>query len=211
MESLISILEANLMLPLKLLETGRSNGLKCFVNTDTILDKRVNFYSLSKSQFKDWLKLYSEKMTCINVSLEHFYGPNDDESKFVTWAIHSLIYREAQMDLTLGFQKRDFIYIDDVCDAFVAIIKNAMLRDVGFQSYEVGTGDPVSIRDFVSLIKTMTGNAETKLNFGSIPYRENEVMEYKTDLAEIKLLGWYPKISLKDGLSMTIEFESRRI
>ena len=210
-ESSLSILEANLMLPLKLLQAGINNGLKYFVNTDTNLDKRVNFYSLSKSQFKDWLKLYSEKMTCINVSLEHFYGPNDDKSKFTTWAINSLIHREAQMDLTLGYQKRDFIYIDDVCDAFVAIIKHAMLATVGFRSYELGTGDPISIRDFIGLIKTMTGNTETKLNFGVIPYRENEVFEYKTNLTEIKLLGWYPKVPLKDGLSMTIEFESRRI
>ncbi|MHB0997488.1 MAG: NAD-dependent epimerase/dehydratase family protein, partial [Elusimicrobiales bacterium] len=83
----LSILEANLLLPLRLLQLGSENGLPCFINTDTILDKGVSHYSLSKAQFKDWLKLYSDKMACVNVALEHFYGPYDDESKFSAWVI----------------------------------------------------------------------------------------------------------------------------
>lgn len=207
MESPLSILEANLTLPLKLLQVGKSNGLRCFINTDTILDKRIDFYSLSKSQFKDWLKLYSDKLMCVSVSLEHFYGPNDDDSKFVTWVIQSLIRGIPQIDLTLGYQKRDFIYVDDVSNAFAAILRNAISKGGGFQSYEVGAGDPVSIRDFIGLIKRITKNTRTRLNFGAIPYRENEIMEYKTDITGVKSLGWYPKVSLREGLSKTVEFE----
>lgn len=211
MESPLSIIETNLILPLKLLQAGMTNGLKCFINTDTILDKRVNYYSLSKSQFKDWLKLYSDRLMCVNVSLEHFYGPNDDDSKFTTWVIQSLIKDVPQLDLTLGYQKRDFIYVDDVSSAFAAILQSAILKGGGFQSYEVGAGNPVSIRDFIGVIKKITKNTKTKLNFGAIPYRENEVMEYKTDITGIRSLGWYPRVSLKEGLSRTIEFESRGI
>lgn len=206
----LSVLEANLLLPLKLLQIGRSHGLKCFLNTDTILDKRVNYYSLSKSQFKDWLKMYSEKLVCVNVSLEHFYGPNDDDSKFVTWAVQSLIKGVPSLELTPGSQRRDFIYIDDVCDALGLVLHNCMLKGSGYHSYELGAGEPVSIRDFVGLIKDVSGNTATQLDFGAIPYRENEVMDYKADLTEIRALGWYPKVSLRDGLARTIDFETRR-
>ena len=60
----IEITEANLILPLKLLDLGEKHNVSCFINTDTILDKRISSYSLSKSQFKQWLEMYSSKMVC---------------------------------------------------------------------------------------------------------------------------------------------------
>ena len=55
----IEIIEANLILPLKLLDLGKKRDVNCFINTDTILDKRISSYSLSKSQLKQWLDMYS--------------------------------------------------------------------------------------------------------------------------------------------------------
>lgn len=207
----LSILEANLMLPLKLLQVGMNNGLKCFINTDTILDKRVSFYSLSKSQFRDWLKLYSEKLACVNVSLEHFYGPDDDESKFVTWVIQSMLRGVEKIDLTLGEQKRDFVYIDDVVRAFEKVLVNSLELRAGYFHYEIGTGNLVPIAEFINKIKSLSGNTATRLNFGAIPYRENEVMASHVDLANIRALGWEPEVPLESGLKTTIEMEKRKI
>jgi CDP-paratose synthetase len=69
---LTDILEANLMLPLRLLEAGISSKVGVFINTDTMLDKRVSEYSLSKRHFSDWLRSQSSRIAAINVSLEHF-------------------------------------------------------------------------------------------------------------------------------------------
>lgn len=206
----LSILEANLLLPLRLLQLGSENGLPCFINTDTILDKGVSHYSLSKAQFKDWLKLYSDKMACVNVALEHFYGPYDDESKFAAWVTHALIRGVPRLDLTPGGQRRDFVYIDDTVEALSAIILHEMTAAKKYVSYEVGSGQPVSIREFVETIKRLAGNDCTQLNFGALPYREKEVMESKADLALVKSLGWLPKVSLAEGLERTITLEKRR-
>lgn len=203
------ILEANLILPLKLLQIGSNNGVSCFINTDTILDKRVNYYALSKSQLKEWLNVYSDRMTCINVALEHFYGPLDDQTKFVTFIIRCLIQEVASIDLTQGDQKRDFIYIDDVTDAFVRIINHSLELQNGYFSYEIGTNNAVAIRELVTLVKHLVGNTTTALNFGAIPYRENEKMESNVDCSAIKRLGWNPHFSLQDGLRKTIEMERK--
>lgn len=203
----LEILEANLMLPLKLLELGKKYKIDCFINTDTILDKRINFYTLSKSQFKQWLEIYASDFVCINIELEHFYGPFDDDSKFVTNVVHKLLSDVREIDLTAGKQKRSFIYIDDVVDAFVKIIdfSRSLVKD--FHNFQVGAEEAIEIREFVETAKKVTGNTKTILNFGQLPYRENEVMEIHLDLSKLKELGWQPKVFLKEGLQKMTAME----
>ncbi len=203
--SIMQIIEANLLLPLRLLELGRKYGVMTFINTDTILDKRVSYYSLSKQQLKDWLISYKENMVCVNVPLEHFYGPCDDQTKFTTYVIKSMIENTSEINLTPGEQKRDFIFIDDVVEAFLVIIKNSINQKNGFYEYQLASGSPVSIKEFVYMVKKLSQNQITKLNFGALPYRPNEVMNYNYDLTNIHSLGWRAMVSLEDGLRNTIE------
>lgn len=201
-------IEANLILPLRLLKRAIENKLEFFINTDTILDKRINYYSLSKAQFKDWLVFFSSKIKAINMELEHFYGRDDDPSKFVSKIIRDLVQNEnISIDLTLGEQKRSFIYIDDVIEAFKVILKNIDKLPGDFNSLQVGSKTQISIRSFVTLIKDLCGNINTSLNFGAIPYRKNEVMEISLDISKLEDLGWSEKVSLRDGLKKTIDFE----
>lgn len=202
-----AMLEANLFLPLTLLELGSRHNVPCFINTDTILDKRVSNYSLSKNQFKDWLRLYSSGMTCINVALEHFYGPRDDQTKFVTFVIRSLLQDVERIPLTKGEQKRDFIYVDDVVEAFYLIFSRCGEMENGFYNFEIGSGQTVTIRDFVTLVQRLVGSGRTILDFGVLPYREHEVMESSVDTSAIRAFGWHCGTSLEDGLGRTISVE----
>lgn len=203
----IRTIEANLILPLKLLHSGAANSVKGFINTDTILDKGVNNYSLSKKQFLDWLVVYSDRIVGVNMALEHFFGPGDDPSKFVTSTIQALLRKVPSIDFTPGLQRRDFIYIDDVTGAFKVILENMPSFEKRLFRFEVGTGRPVEIRQFAHLAKQLTGNSTTLLNFGAIPYRSNEVMYSRVDTTGLESLGWAPQISLEDGLKKTIENE----
>ncbi len=206
----ISTIESNLMLPLQLLETTVDNGLKCFINTDTYLDKGINHYSLSKKQFAEWLESYKERLVCINVVLEHFYGPRDNKTKFVTWLTDQLLDQVERIPLTAGQQRRDFIYIDDVVAGFLAIFRFAQDTDVGFHRFDVGSGTPISIRHFAELAKVMTGNSRTVLDFGAIPYRPGEVMDATIDIRALTALGWKPSVGLTEGLSKTIAQKTGR-
>jgi len=207
----LSLMQANLTMPLQLLELGKKTRINCFINTDTILDKRVSYYSLSKNQFREWLELYANEMICVNVALEHFYGPYDDNTKFVSYIIDSILNNAKKIDLTEGNQERDFIYIDDVVDAFITITKNIEKLRKGFLRYEIGTGKSIKLKDFVKLVKSIARNTETALNFGVIPYRENEIMSSKADITEICKLKWKPKFTLEEGLEQTIIMEKDKI
>jgi nucleoside-diphosphate-sugar epimerase len=210
-DSKLDTVDANLIFPLQLLHFSKMSGVRCFINSNTILDKRISEYSLSKSQFVDWLRTYSSSLSCIDVTLEHFYGPQDDPSKFVSYIIQSLISGASDIELTPGEQKRDFVFIDDVVEAFMCILKESVKLPSGFFRFEVGSGKSISIREFVYLVKRLTGNHKTVLKLGALPYRENEAMELQVDISYLEKIGWHPRTTLEEGLIKTIEAERERI
>jgi len=216
-----SIIEANLVLPLRLLETAIRHGTPFFVNTDTVLDKSVSAYSLSKRQFRDWLATLSTSIHGINVALEHFYGPGDDATKFVGQMVRRLRAGDLSIALTPGEQQRDFVFIDDVVDAFAIILEHHVkpLLPAGprepsppsLDFYEIGSGQPVSIREFMNLLHRLAGQHHVALDFGAIPYRDNEVMYSQARIAPLLSIGWKPRVSLEDGLRRTVASEQSRI
>lgn len=200
----LEIIQSNLTFPLELLLLGIENNVKTFINTDTILDKNINHYSLSKKHFNEWLQTHSDRIKVINIALEHFYGALDNETKFTSYVVNNLLKKIETMDFTDGYQERDFIYIDDVVSAFMVIIENLDRIYKNYSHFEVGTGFPVSIKGFVLLCKELTKNTETKLNFGKIPMRKNEILKYKVNLSELEKLNWIPQYTLKQGLNKMI-------
>lgn len=206
----IQTVEANLILPLEIIHAAAGH-VRSFINTDTILPKEISNYSLSKKQFAEWLHVYSDRLSAINVGLEHFYGPGDDVTKFTSSIINALLLRAPEIKLTSGEQKRDFIYIDDVVDAIALIVETSRGSENGFYEYEVGYGEAISIKDFVMLAKTLSGNTSTRLNFGAIPYRKNEKMEVVANIGSLSHLGWSPRIKLVEGLQKTIDCESQNL
>ncbi len=200
----LQLLEANLLLPLELLELAARAGVSLFINTDTILDKGVSHYSLSKKQFLDWLKNYSGELRCVNVALEHFYGPGDDETKFVSDMMKRIMHGE-KIALTAGEQKRDFIYFEDVVEAFSAIWSHLKDEGKGFSHFEVGSGVSTRIRELLELIVKLSGNKSAHLDFGVLPYRVNEVMSSQVNLEGLLALGWVPRVSLEHGLKAMFE------
>ena len=202
----------NLLLPLQLLDFAKKYSVKSFINTDTILNKNISSYTLSKNQFVDWLKLFSKFLNCYNVKLEHFYGPKDNNNKFVISTICRLLRQEDKIQFTKGSQKRDFVYISDVVSALEKIILFALknnknnLKHFNFKTFEIGTGRQISIKSFIFLIAKLIGNNRTRLEFGKLPFRKNEIMNVKVDLKNIQKLGWKSRIKLEHGLTKTINY-----
>jgi len=205
-----SVIEANLSLPLQLLVKSIEYNVKSFINTDTILDKRIGIYSMSKKQFFEWMDFYSDKISCINVALEHFYGPGDDPSKFVSFLVKQILASTPSIDFTPGDQKRDFIFIQDVVTAFASIIESLDQYPCGVKKFEVGTGHKMKLREFAELVKKLAENNQTRLNFGALPYRKNEAMDTNVDIRELQALGWSPKVSTENGIRMTLQAEMKR-
>ena len=207
-ESITEIVNDNLIFGLRLLELSIDYNVKAFINTDTFLPKEINSYSLSKKNMLDWLIKFNDKIKVVNVKLEHMYGPKDSEEKFVTWLINQFKQNIKEIRLTSGIQKRDFIYIDDVTSAYLYILKN-ICRLPNFSEFELGTGKSIKVKTFIENVKhefeKQKGPVKTRLNFGAIPYRKNEIMEFKVKTDALRDLGWEPKIGLQHGIKLIIK------
>lgn len=205
----LRIIDANLILPLQILQTGKQYGLKVFLNIDTLLDRTVSPYALSKGQFNEWLQLLGKEIVAINIALEHFYGAGDDTSKFISMLIDSVLNQVPSIPLTAGEQKRDFIFINDVLSAMITILDWSKAQSNAYYHFEVGTGINTPIKEMVTRIATEANYNTANLNFGAIPYRPNEVMESKVNLTAIAQLGWKPKTNLQEGLRLVISEEKK--
>lgn len=205
-----SIVDINLIFGLKLLEISVKEKVKAFINTDTLLDRNINAYALSKAQLVDWMKFLSNKnMKMINIKIEHMYGPKDDENKFIYWLINQLKHNVNSIDLTSGIQKRDFIYIDDIIDAYETIIEN-IENFSDYEEFELGTGESIKVKSFIENIYSELSSQQslcTKLNFGAIPYRANENMNMVANIEKLKQFGWRPKVTMKDGIKKILSKE----
>lgn len=210
-ESPSDMIKANVMFPVEVLHLAAEYNVELFINTDTILAENINPYAKTKSNFAGWLELYSDKLRCVNLRLDHFYGPNEKPIKFVAYLIEQLRNNTPEINLTEGSQNRDFIYIEDVLDAYGCVVSGMeKLENHKVTTFELGTNIKTSIKTLALMLKDMMKNNSTKLNFGAIPYRKYEVLDYEVDTAAIRLLGWTPRFGIEKGLEKILEIESKR-
>lgn len=203
-EQIADMIKANVVFPVEIITNAITKGVEFFINTDSILNKYISPYALTKSNLTDWMKMYADDIKMIDIKLDHFYGPNDKNTKFVAAMLEKLVRNEEKIDLTEGTQTRDFIYIDDVVDVYAVVLKNLDKMSLGqVATFEVGTNKKTSIRYVVTKLKELVGST-TKLNFGAVPYRKNEMLDYDVNTTALRLLGWEPSITIEDGLKKVI-------
>lgn len=126
------------------------------------------------------------------------YGPagRPDMSifRFIKW-IDEGIPLEIYGD---GSQARDFTYIDDIAEGTIKA-----LQSVGYEILNLGGGkNPISLLQMIGMIEENLGR-RAKINFG--PFHKADMRETWADITKAqRILNWYPKISLNEGLKRTV-------
>jgi nucleoside-diphosphate-sugar epimerase len=212
-ETLGEIVETNVLFPLKLLELAINREVPLFINTDTfsnvpdILPAYLRSYNLSKRQFSEWLKFQPESIKIVNLKMQHIYGPNDSNTKFIYWLVQQYKIKASKVFLTEGIQKRDFVYIDDVVSAYIQIIRGYSNFEK-YSEFNVGSGIKISLRHFIEvfndIFRSINPECTTIPVFGAIPYKEGELMDVENDITALKNCGWSPETSLEEGLRKLI-------
>jgi UDP-glucose 4-epimerase len=142
--------------------------------------------------------LWSLPTTVLRVAM--VYGPGrQNEDKLVPYVIKCLLAGRAP-ELTSGTRQIDWVYVDDVVDAFLAA---ACAGSVAGRSLDIGSGEPVDIRQTVTTLQQIIGT-DVPAHFGGLPDRKFDGACI-ADLSESgPLLGWRAQVGLVDGLTRTV-------
>lgn len=204
-ESIESIIYSNYTFPSVLLKEAISSGVESFFNADTSLSSTLNEYTLTKSHFREMLTFHESKIDIYNLELEYFYGPGDDNWKFINFIMISFINKVKSLELTSGNQSRNFIYVQDVVEAYFTLLKAKVQFTGKVKNIQVGSDELITIKELVLLSKNISNNLITTLNFGAIEDRKNETKNNFCNTSILKELGWKCEFNLNEGLKLVFE------
>jgi UDP-glucuronate decarboxylase len=158
----------------------------------------------AETLFFDYYRQYGVEIKVMRIF--NTYGPRMDRddgrvvSNFIVQALQG-------NDITIygdGSQTRSFCYVDDLIAGMIALM-NSPKEIIG--PINIGNPNELSISDLVSEVVGLTGS---KSKVVRLPLPEDDPRQRQPDITKAKnILGWTPKVQLKEGLKKTIEYFSK--
>ena len=211
----------NLMGTLNILELMRKFGIPklVFASTSSVYDwqnapykpmsERTGYvkpghpYAGSKLACENLCRIYHE-LHSLDVSvLRYFtvYGPAGRPDMF---PLRVVKWIDGQNSIHLngdGSQERDFTFIEDVVDANIKALK-----PIGFEVFNIGSGDPHPLLDFVDYTQE-TINPDDFPTYNLHPPNNLDAPFTWADNSKARdILGWKPETSLQEGIEATVKW-----
>jgi UDP-glucose 4-epimerase len=143
-----------------------------------------------------------------SLRLTNVYGPRQlirhNRQGFIGWFIRlALEGREIQV-FGDGSQVRDFVHVDDVCDAF---LRAGFSDECNGGAFNVGGSEPIAHRDLVALLITAAGRGSMRLVPWPDEKRRIDIGSFYSDSSRFaQTTGWVSTVPLADGLASTMAY-----
>ncbi|MBT3515287.1 MAG: NAD-dependent epimerase/dehydratase family protein [Nitrospina sp.] len=212
------IIESNIIGTVNLLQASLSSGFEALINTGSSSEYGYkNFaptenecpdpnsdYAFAKTSASLYCRYIAEKhkLNVCTLRLYSVYGPFEDINRLIP----TLILRGFKNELPRLVAPdiaRDFIFIDDVVNAYILAAKNSM---IGGSIYNVGTGIQTTLREIVDMAISEL-NISEKPNWETMPNRKWDTNSWVSNNNSImKDLSWKPQFDISRGFRETIEW-----
>ena len=212
--------DVNVLGTINVLQLAAENGVKRFINTssggcvygepdsipvaETAPRHPDSPYGVSKNVAEEYIRYYERThgIDCCTLALANVYGPRQNafgEAGVVAIFIGKILGEEEPVIFGDGEQTRDFVYVDDVVDAYRA----ALSRGDG-EFLNIGTGLQTSVNE---LFKGIADIMDYEVAPEYAPQREGELDHIALDAGKAEeVLSWRPRTSLQEGLERTVEW-----
>ena len=164
----------------------------------------INLYGYTKSLAEELLESYVKEYGIKASSLRLFnvYGEGikgEENANVMESFARKLIMGERPVIFGDGINTRDFVYVDDVVNSFIA---TSSKKATG--TFNIGSGKETNIRELLELIERAMGKAIDPVFKEA---RKNDVKRSVADISKAKeVLNWSPKVELKDGIKKTVDY-----
>jgi nucleoside-diphosphate-sugar epimerase len=133
------------------------------------------------------------------------YGPGEADTRLVP-AVARALLEGMPASVSDGSQVRDFLHVDDVGRAFVALLGSNVAGAVN-----IGSGSGVEVREVINLIGSATGRPDL-IQFGAVATRPGEPATLVADVSRLRdEVGFTPRIALTEGIRETVAWWQERI
>ena len=215
-EDIEKIINVSINGTLNLLLASKDIPYKVFVNTGSSSEygfKRkpmkesdflepISFYAAAKAGQTFLCQAFAFQYNKPIVTLRPFsvYGQYEQNDRFIPTIIRAVIEKKP-INLTGGKQRRDFIYIDDMVNAYIKLLKHG--KKLKGRILNIGTGKQYTNDEVVKALFKVTGQS-VPINKGEFPKRIWDSPHWVADISKAKkLLNWTPAYSLEKGLTKT--------
>lgn len=128
----------------------------------------------------------------------NLYGPGQDKRTVIPSIINQT--KTGRILLKDPQPRRDFVYIDDMVDAY---IKAVQYEETPFETFNIAGGRSYSVKQIAEMIARRIGE-NIKVEFTG-ERRKNEVMDTVADTTKAKkLLDWQPKTGIEEGINVCL-------
>lgn len=128
------------------------------------------------------------------------YGPHEHPDRLVPYVVRSML-RGEPVRCSHGNQVRDFLYVQDVADAFVALLESDVTG-----ALNIASGQAVKLKDVVYEIADELNGRDT-VELGAVPAPAGEPARLIADTRRLTdEVKWSPKYDLRRGLEQTIQW-----
>ena len=143
----------------------------------------------------------------ISVMPTNLYGPGDNYHPEYSHVVAALIRRFHEAKLSgasnvvvwgTGTPRREFLYVDDLADACVHLMKNYS----GDRLINIGTGEDIAIAEFARVVAATVGYSGA-ISFD--PTRPDGTPRKLLDVSRLAALGWRARTSLEDGIKLAYQ------
>jgi nucleoside-diphosphate-sugar epimerase len=132
-----------------------------------------------------------------------FYGPREDPGRLVSSVARSLLAGQA-VDTTSGEQRRDFLHVDDVAAAVLAVLRSPVVGPVN-----IASGESVMVAEVIERIAQLIGRPEL-VRRGGLPDRPEPPL-LVADIVRLRdEVGFRPRWALIDGLTDAVQWWERQ-
>lgn len=173
-----------------------------FPAPETHVTQPLSPYGLSKLCGEHYLSYYQRVggIQVVTLRYANVYGPRQDpygEAGVVAIFIQKLLNNEQAIINGNGRQTRDFVFVDDVVEANLAVMGQETQG-----TYNVGTGIETSINDLFRILVEQIGSKCKELHG---PAKKGEQARSVIDPTKLRQeLSWEPRVELSDGLKRTV-------
>lgn len=164
-------------------------------------EKPATLYGMAKRSFHDTLQTAATKFGFSAATGRVFfgYGPFENPARIIPYACRQIV-RGEPADFSTGLAWRDFLYIEDLAAAVVALLFSSLQGAVNLSS-----GEPVQLAGIVTSLGGI-GKRPELIRLGARPDRAGDPPMVVGDATRIRSTGWTPRHDLASGLTRAYDW-----